>query len=329
MDARDDVVAGRFRLEASVDSTERYAVWRALDLRSSARVAFKRLREGHAQDPALQRRFADEVRFTKLMCSPHVVGWVADGVDAQGPWLASDWVDGVDAEQLHARRNAALSVPAGLAVALDLLSALAAAHGPGVEVVHRGVVPSHVLIGNDGVTRLTGLGLAKHAAHARLGAREPSADRAVYAPPEAIRGEVHGARGDLYAVGAVLWELLSGRRLEAYLPARAGLLLARPPLRRVHSDVPAAVADVVDQALSLDPLERPPSATVMAFALRRAAARCGLEPSRDDLAVTVWGACKLSSESDARLGRAQLVRRRYIQPAPVVAAKPPRRIVAA
>lgn len=304
-------------------------MWRAVDLRSGAKVAFKRLRDPHAQDQVLQRRFADEVRFTKMLCSPHVVSWVADGVDAKGPWLASEWVDGVDAAQLHARRNTALAVPAALAVGLDLLAALSTAHGPGVEVIHRGVVPSHVLIGNDGLTRLTGLGLAKHAAHARLGARDAGAARAVYAPPEAIRGDVHGPRGDLYGVGAVLWELLSGRRLDAYLPTRAALLLPRPPLRRVHSDVPAALADVIDQALALDPLERPPSATVMAFALRRAAARCGVEPSRDDLSVTVWGACKLSSDGESRLGRAQMVRRRYIQATPTTGVTIPRRIVAA
>lgn len=329
MDAREDVVAGRFRLEAAIDSTERYAVWRAVDLRSGARVAFKRLRAPHASDPALLRRFADEARFTKMLCSPHVVAWVADGADAQGPWLALEWIDGVDAAQLLARRNTALSVSAGLAVGLDLLAALAAAHGPGVEVIHRGVVPSHVLIGNDGLTRLTGIGLARHAAHARLGARDAASDRAVYAPPEAVHGDVHGPRGDLYAVGAVLWELLSGRRLDAYLPTRTSLSHARPPLRRVHSDVPASIADVVDQALSLDPLERPPSASVMAFALRRAAARAGVEPSRDDLSVTVWGAQRLSSEGESRIGRAQIVRRRYIQTTPTTGVVIPRRIVAA
>ncbi|MEZ4390883.1 MAG: serine/threonine-protein kinase [Polyangiales bacterium] len=327
MDVRNELVGGRFRLEASIDSSERYAVWRAIDEATEGRVALKRLQGRAATDSVMQGRFTDEARFTRMMGCPHVVRWVADGVDAQGPWLATEWVEGVSALQLLQRRNRALSLSAVLSVGAALLGALAAAHGPGVEVIHRGVVPSHVLLGADGVTKLTGLGLAKHASHARLAARgDLPSDRAVYSPPESLRGEVHGVRGDLYAVGAVLWELFSGRRLESYLPSRAALESPRPALRRVHSDVPAPLAEVIDQALSLDPLSRPPSATVMAFALRRAGLRCGVEASRDELGVCVWGANRLSAEGEERLGRAKLVRRRYINP--VVVAPAAKRAVA-
>ncbi len=326
MDARDVVIADRFRLETLVDSSERYAIWRAQDGATERRVALKRLQGRAADDPEAQRRFADEARFTRMMACPNVVRWVADGGDERGPWLATEWVDGVAASQLLARRNRALNPAAALSVGLDLLAALAAAHGPGVEVIHRGVVPSHVLLGSDGVARLTGLGLARHVAHARLASAPTFGDRAAYLPPESLRGEVHGPRGDLYAVGAVLWELFSGRRLDAYLPTRAALDHPRPALRKVHSDVPGPLAQIVDQALALDPLKRPPSATVMSFALRRAGARCGVEPSRDELSVSVWGASRLSSEGETRLGRAQVVRRRYIEPVSAVTA--PRRAVA-
>lgn len=318
MEARGEMVASRFQLEALVDCSERYAIWRALDELSNRRVAMKRLVARAASDPTMATRFAEEARFTRMMGCENIVRWVADGSDAEGAWLATEWVEGVSALQLLSRRNRALSPSAALAVAVDLLGALAAAHGPGVEVIHRGVVPSHVLLGSDGVTRLTGLGLAKRVGHARFSSCEARpGDRTVYLPPEALLGGVHGVRGDLYAVAAVLWELFSGRFLSSYLQGREGPEIARPPLRRVHSDVPAPIAAVIDQALSLDPRQRPPSATAMAFALRRAGLRCGVEASRDDLAVSVWGASRLSSEGEDRIGRAQLVRRRYLNPAVV------------
>lgn len=288
-------VAGRYLVEHLAGTGGMARVWRATDLTDYTPVALKRMLDPLRDAPDARAMFADEAAITRSLRHPNVVGALAHGSDDDGPWLALEWVEGVNAHELITARRAPLGVRATLALAVDLLQGVAALHGPGVGVIHRDVAPANTLVGIDGVTRLADFGLARSIARARVNAVGTAKGKVAYMPPEVLRGSIHGTRGDLYGVGAVLWELLAGRRLFAgvthksalawsYLNARRPLLLSAAP------DVPLPLAAVIDSALDLDPSRRPPGAHAMIDRLLTAADRAGLTPSADELSIAVWSA---------------------------------------
>jgi serine/threonine-protein kinase len=290
-------VAGRYLVEHLAGVGGMAKVWRATDLRDYTPVAIKRMHDGLRHDPEVLTMFADEVAITASIRHPNVVALLAHGHDLRGPWMALEWVEGVSGHELLARRRAPLGLRASLALALDVLQALAATHGPGVGVIHRDVAPANVLVGIDGVTRLADYGLARSIARVRVNAPGTAKGKIGYLPPEVLRGAIHGTRGDIYGVGAVLWELLAGRRLFAGVTqksalARAYLHAQRPSLASVRPDLPASITTVIDSALSLDPSRRPPNAMAMAERLLTAAAREGVTASMSELSMAVWGARK-------------------------------------
>jgi len=264
--------------------------------------------------------FVDEALTTAALQHPNIVRYLDAGSDAHGPWMCLEWVDGLSAQELHRQRRAPMTPGAVLALAQDLLAALAAAHGPATAVIHRDVSLANVLVGRDGIARLADFGLARSLARPRAHAVGTARGKIGYLAPEVLHGALHGTRADLYATGVVLWELLAGRRLfsgvarRAELP-RAYLSSPRPALRTVNPEVPAAFAAVIDRALSLDPADRPPSALAMAQDLDAAAAVADLTASREELSVAVWGALTLAR----RTATASIVP----APAPAVAPAPP------
>lgn len=203
-------VAGRYVIEQVAGSGGMARVWRADDARGHGRVAIKRILDELKGDAEVRAMFDDEAAITASIAHPNVVSLLDRGVDAEGPWLALEWVDGLNAHEIVATRKAPLGVRAALSLGVDLLHALAATHGPGVGVIHRDVAPSNVLVGLDGVARLADYGLARSIARARVNAAGTAKGKIGYLPPEVLRGSIHGTRGDLYGAGAVLWELLAG-----------------------------------------------------------------------------------------------------------------------
>ncbi len=306
-------VAGRYGIEHVAGTGAMARVWRATDLHSHAPVAIKRILEGLRTDPDVRAMFDDEAAVTASIAHPNVVGYVDRGYDAHGPWIALEWVDGLTAQELVATRRAPLGVRATLSLAVDLLQALAATHGPGVGVIHRDVAPSNVLVGLDGVTRLADYGLARSIARARVNSAGTAKGKIGYLPPEVLRGSLHGTRGDLYGAGAVLWELLAGRRVFAHVTSKGALAHAylyapRPALQSVNPTVPDGVAAVIDSALSIDPARRPPNALAMAERLLNAADAASVSPSPGELSVAVWGARRAIAANDAGRRRAEPVR---------------------
>lgn len=294
-------VASRYLIEHLAGTGGMATVWRATDLRDHTPVAIKRMLDGLRGDPEARAMFDDEVAATGAIRHPNVVSLLGHGSDDKGPWIALEWVEGVSGHELLTARRAPVGLRATLAVALDVLQALAATHGPGVGVIHRDVAPANVLVGIDGVSHLADYGLARSIARARVNAPGTAKGKIGYLPPEVLRGSIHGTRGDIYGVGAVLWELLAGRRLFAGVAQKSALAHAylharRPVLVSARPDVPDAIANVIDSALSLDPARRPPNAMAMAERLLTAAAREGVTASPDELSMAVWGARRALTE---------------------------------
>jgi len=271
------IVIGRtlshYRIEDRLGAGGMGVVYLARDLALGREVALKVLPEGFAAD--LRERLMREARASARLQHPCIATFHEAGEDDGVAWLAIEYVRG---ETLR-RRLAGGPVPfeRAVAVAGALLEALAHAHAAGV--LHRDVKPENVMLAEGGGVKLLDFGLAKH-----LAPEAAAADLATltlitssgaitgtpgYLAPEQIRGETADARADLFAVGAVLYEMLAGTPAfpGANPMARLGATLSRDP-----APLPPALPDgldrIVAQALARDPGERPASAGAFLADLR-------------------------------------------------------------
>jgi serine/threonine-protein kinase len=227
-------------------------------------VALKRLAENLARDDDLRRRFVREARLAARLSHPNVVRVFDVGEDGGRPFIAMEYVDGETLAELLARRG---RLPAAEVARLGVqaCAALAAAHAAGL--VHRDVKPQNLILGKDGVLRLGDFGIAVGREGPQLTLAGTVLGTAGYLAPEQARGEQVTAAADIYAVGAVLYELLTGEPVRdagslSELGAHVGF---RPPdvARRLRS-APAELVAAVTACLSLRPEDRPPSAAALA-----------------------------------------------------------------
>jgi serine/threonine protein kinase len=257
-------VAGRYALVRPLGHGAMSVVDLAHDIELDRPVALKRLAENLARDEDLRRRFLREARLAARLAHPNVVR-VFDVGEAEGrPFIAMEYVDGETLAELVARRG---PLPAAEVATLGVQAcgALSAAHAAGL--VHRDVKPQNLLLRRDGVLKLGDFGIAVGYEGTRLTLAGTVLGTAGYLAPEQARGEQVTAAADIYAAGAVLYELLTAE------PPRKATALAdlgaedgfRPPdvARRVRS-APAELVAVVDACLSFRPEDRPSSAAAIA-----------------------------------------------------------------
>ncbi len=222
-----------------------------------------------SQDPEFVERFHDEAR-TLVQLQHGSIAQVYDTGSFDGEhWIAMEFVDGKDLRRLLQRAHSSRSkLPAVLAlfVMSKVLEALGYAHrkkderGNELGLVHRDVSPQNILVSYDGEVKVIDFGLAR--SKLTLGRNQPQAvlGKLYYMPPEQARGEAVDRRSDLYAVGIVLYELLTGRN--PFEDAEQDELFHRvcnpvvPAIDPVASSLPPSVCDAVAQAIAPDPEAR-------------------------------------------------------------------------
>jgi serine/threonine-protein kinase len=244
-------------------------VWEADDTLLGRRVAVKVLAGELAGDPWAVWTFRREARASAKLDHPNIVR-VLDVVDGEPPFLVVELLEGQTlAERL--RRGGALPPLEAAGIAAAVADSLDAAHHAGI--IHRDVKPSNIMLTPDGGVKVMDFGIAAaREAHAAAGQQRLAT--ASYAPPERIRGGRASPAGDLYSLGVVLYELLTGRppflagTTEQLL--RAHLEAAPRPVRDLVFWVPPEIAAVCEAALAKDPAGRPASAGVLAAQLRAA-----------------------------------------------------------
>ena len=275
---------GSFEIVGPLGAGGMGEVYRARDTRLDRAVAIKVLSPGLAADPRSRERFEREARLISRLAHPHVctlhdVGSaLVDGQESQ--FLVMELLEG---ETLAQRlRQGPLPLDHAIRTALEILEALAAAHALGI--VHRDLKPANIMLTKSGV-KLLDFGLARP----RSGALDPgaigSADRddsmtadgmvpgtVPYMAPEQVRGHEAEPRSDLFAFGAVLYEMLTGRRAfdAPSQPALVAAILEHdPPPPSSHQPVtPPALDRLVAACLSKDPNDRWQHAQDVALALR-------------------------------------------------------------
>jgi ABC-type transport system substrate-binding protein len=264
------------------------AVYLARDAEGRA-VALKVLDPAVGADSRFRERFLRESGVAAVLEHPNVVPVLDAGEDGGLLYIAMEWVDGTDLRELL-RRDGALEPERAVALVEDVAAGLDVAHAAGL--VHRDVKPGNILVAADRA-RLCDFGLAKHTASAdSLTGERMLVGTVAYIAPEQIEGTGVDARSDVYSLGCVLYECLTGeppfdRDSElAVLYAH----LNEPPPRpsTLRAELPAALDDVVAVALAKDPAERPASGGELARAAR--AALHGRSPLRRRRAPVVLAA---------------------------------------
>jgi hypothetical protein len=262
------VLAGRFRLDRLLGVGGMGVVYQATDLQLGVPVAIKLLRSEMADRPGAFERFRQELLLSRQVSSPHVVR-IHDIAQHEDRWLISmDLVEGEPLDKLLDREGR-MPVERALAIARQVALGLAAAHAR--NVVHRDLKPSNVLLGPDGTAYISDFGIARS-----LGSRGMTVTGTVvgtpdYLSPEQARAEPVDARSDLYALGLVLYEMLSGEL--AYAGATQSESIAQrlvgppPPIRRKRADVPAWVERLLDRLLRSNPAHRPRDAEAVVQAI--------------------------------------------------------------
>jgi eukaryotic-like serine/threonine-protein kinase len=257
-------VAGRYELVRPLGHGAMAVVDLAHDVELDRPVALKRLAENLSRDADLRRRFLREARLAARLAHPNVVRVFDVGEDEGRPFMAMEYVEGETLAELVARGGAL--PPAEVAtLGVQMCAALSAAHAAGL--VHRDVKPQNLLLGTDGVLKLGDFGIAVGHEGTRLTLAGTVLGTVGYLAPEQARGEQVTAAADLYAVGAVLYELLTGE-----LPRTAASLadlgaedgLDPPDVARRVPSAPAELSAVVSACLAARPEDRPPSAAALA-----------------------------------------------------------------
>lgn len=202
-----DVLAGRYRIEAMLGVGGYGVVYRAHDLTLGIDVALKLLRAEIARRPEAFERFRDELLLARQVSSSHVVR-IHDIIEHDGRWFIS--MDYVDGESLEHRldRDGKLPTDVAIATTRGLLEGLAAAHQRGV--VHRDMKPANILLDSSGHPFITDFGIARSLGATAVTRTGMIVGTPEYLSPEQARGDSVDARSDLYAVGLILYEMLTG-----------------------------------------------------------------------------------------------------------------------
>ena len=255
------LMAGRYRVERPIGHGAMSTVDLAHDIELDRHVALKRLAENLARDDDLRARFQREARLAARLTHPNVVQIFDVGEDDGGPFIAMEYVAGETLAELLARRGP-LPPDEVAELGVQACRGLAAAHSAGL--VHRDVKPQNLLLRADGVLKLGDFGIAFGVEGTRLTMVGTVLGTAAYLAPEQARGEEVTAAADIYGIGAVLYELLTGRppRNPATLAELSDAAAIPPPQR-----APAALSSIVMRCLAADPADRPASAADLAAEL--------------------------------------------------------------
>jgi eukaryotic-like serine/threonine-protein kinase len=252
-----DIVAGRYRIEIMLGAGGMGVVYRAFDEQLGILVALKLLRPELAVRKPSFERFRQELLLARKVSSPHVVrihDLVADG---DRRFISMDFVPGRSLEQSLDERGA-LSQSEALAIAHQIALGLVAAHESGV--VHRDLKPANILLRDDGHACISDFGVARSTGALRVTGTGVMVGTPDYVSPEQARGADVGPRSDLYALGLIIYEMLSGRRaFEDSTPAESLALRqfrGPKPLRQLKPEVSPWLESLVARLLEPNPMRR-------------------------------------------------------------------------
>jgi tRNA A-37 threonylcarbamoyl transferase component Bud32 len=283
------LIGGRYRLDAEIGRGGMSTVYRAFDTVLERPVAIKMMHREIAADADHLERFRREARSVAQLNHPHVVTVIDAGeepADGQGdhdgqmgmPYIVLEFIDGEMLKDVI-RREAPLEIVQAIAYAIEIARALGAAHER--HIVHRDVKPQNILISAEGGAKITDFGIARTLTEEGLTMAGRVLGTTDYVSPEQALGHPVTGQSDLYSLGIVLYEMLTGEvPFHGDSPVAVAMKHVReqiPDVQLKRPHLSAATAAVIDRATAKDLARRYPDAATMAAALEEVLA---LEASR-------------------------------------------------
>lgn len=257
-----NILGNRYEVLERIGTGGMSLVYRARDITLNRLVAVKILKHQWAEDEEVVRRFDQEARAAASLVDRHIVQVYDVGRDEPDVhYMVMELVAG---ETLRAKinRDAPLDVKAALEIADQVAEGLEVAHAK--RLVHRDIKPQNVLIATDGTVKVTDFGIAYAATTGTLVNTGSLLGTVQYLSPEQARGKLIGPQSDLYSLGVVLFEMLTGSlpfESDSAIGVAIKHLQDEPPrVDALRPDIPSEVAHIVERALSKDPAERYQSA---------------------------------------------------------------------
>ncbi len=251
------LIGGRFRLEEKVGSGGMSSVYRAFDPTLERHVAIKLMHRDISDDADQLERFRREARAVAQLNHPHVVTVIDAGEDDGTPYIVFEYIDGETLKE-RIRRLGRLPVAEAVAYAVEIARALECAHSH--LLVHRDVKPQNVLIDPDGRAKVTDFGIARSLEAQGLTAPGRVLGTTDYVSPEQALGHEVTAQSDIYSLGVVLYEMLTGEApFKADTQVAVAMKHVREPLpdvQRRRPEISAALAAVVERATAKETRNR-------------------------------------------------------------------------
>jgi serine/threonine-protein kinase len=263
------LLSGRYRLDERVAGGGMGDVWRGTDEVLGRTIAVKIMLAALLDEPGFVERFRAEARTMATINHPGVVRIYDFGNDQKVAYLIMEFVEG-DALSRTLGKVGRLTPARTMSLIAQAAEALHAAHEKGI--VHRDVKPGNLLVRANGTLVLTDFGIARSAAAAQLTATGAVMGTASYLAPEQAAGSVASATSDVYSLGVVAYQCLSGHRpYEGDTPLEIAMKHVTGTPRPLPSDIPPVVRQLVERAMAKEPARRWPDAAAFAAAARQAA----------------------------------------------------------
>jgi serine/threonine-protein kinase len=312
------LAAGRYRVQRTLGQGGMAAVYLAQDSELERPVAIKVLAEHLASDDAFRHRFLREARMAAKLSHPNIVHVYDQGEEEGRPFIVMEYVDGPTLSD-ELKRNGPLSPARVVDLALQICGGLEHAHSSGL--VHRDIKPGNLLLREDGTVKIADFGIARAAQATKLTQIGSVLGTAAYLAPEQAAGEPVTAAADIYSLGCVLFQLLTGRTPYVFetLPELVVKQREEPitPIRELRAEVPAELEAAVMHCLARGPDYRPASAAALAQELAAGSPEPPTEPLPSPTGVRATDVATVplaDAPSTAPLPRSHVSRREFALP---------------
>lgn len=266
-----ELIGDRYELGEPIGRGGMATIHRATDLRMGREVAIKILREVYSSDPKFVTRFQREARAASALQHPNIVQVFDYGQSGDAYYIVMELINGADLRK-YLKREGILTPERAVEIAHDVALGLGAAHRR--TIVHRDVKPQNVLINNDGLVKLTDFGIAsvyKDVDAERLTTTGMTLGTVQYYAPEQAQGEIVTPAADIYALGIVMYEMLTGKTpFDGDTPVAVAMRhiqdIPEPP-SHLNPEIPRDLERIILRCLEKDPRDRYPNGDALAYAL--------------------------------------------------------------
>lgn len=260
---------GRYLIVSLIGVGGMANVYKGRDVRTGNQIAVKVLKEEFLDNEELVRRFKNESKAISILNHPNIVKVYDVSVTDQLQYIVMEYIDGITLKEYLKQRNGALTWKEVVHFATQVLSALDHAHSKGI--VHRDVKPQNIMLQADGSIKMMDFGIARFSRAQSQTVSDKAIGSVHYISPEQAKGDHTDARTDIYSVGVMMYEMLSGKLpfdgTGAVSIAIMQISEKPKPLAEVAPNIPVGLRQITEKAMEKDPADRYQSAQEMLDAI--------------------------------------------------------------